>query len=492
MYAAVWIRFFALQAVLRSESFAPASCVAILRETAQRSIIFQANSFARQQGVQEGQTISHAIAKCRDLCVRPRKPLAEKSARHSLFHCLYAITPQIEATEEETYTLDLGGIAAGARRERMQHLLEQLQQQGFFPQIGVAATPDWACYASRCAAPLLWVDEVQQVFPQIPIHTAIHHERLLGTLQTWGIRSLADYARLSRQAVADRLGKPGLDAWDSIHNPTPRLLRIETPPPVFKASMELEFEIQTLEPLRFLFRRLTDQLLIALKAHFRHAQVLILQLDLDGIAPYRRVFKLPEPTTDPHRLLQILHTHLEQLQTTAPIIAVALELIPTEAPASQHQLFQQQVRDPWQFGSTLHQLIGLLGSENVGSPLCQNTHEPDAFQMVPLSTTLDALPDHGQAPDALRDTSLKLQRFRPPLAARVQLSQGRPIHLESSCPNPSLTGPIRSCNGPWQLSGTWWDARQWQRQEWDIQLASGPLLRLLFTGARWYVEGAYG
>jgi len=491
MYAAIRIPQFALQAALRTEAFGPEACVAVLRETAQRSIIFQANSFASRYGVREGQTVSQAIAKCRDLLVRPRKPLAEKAARLTLFSCIYAYTPFIESTSEESYTLQLQGIPAPSLHARIRDLLTQLKQLGFSPQIGVAETADWANYAAICAQPLLWIEDAKVMFKEISIHAAVDDPQLRSILSQWGIKTLADFAALSQQAIGERLGRPGLLIWQSLHRKNQRLLKIESPPVECKSCMELEFEIESLEPLLFVINRLIEQLCLQLKANFLKAQVLILQLDLDDKRRYRKLFKLPEPTLNRQKMQQVLHTHLENLQTTAAIQAVSLEIIPTDAADHQPQLFQQQVKDPWQLASTLHQLIGLVGSENVGTPVLRNSHEPDAFTMKPLSHTLDPLP--GAVERSFFEVhQLKLQRFRPPQPVTVKLQDTQLLSIVSNLPNPAYSGCVLSQRGPWRLSGNWWDPTRWSRMEWDVQLESGSLLRLLYTQKKWYLEGAYG
>jgi protein ImuB len=47
--------------------------------------------------------------------------------------------------------------------------------------------------------------------------------------------------------------------------------------------------------------------------------------------------------------------------------------------------------------------------------------------------------------------------------------------------------------GPWRVSGEWWDAHGWARDEWDLLLHDGTLCRLAHdrvTGA-WMLDGIY-
>jgi len=51
---------------------------------------------------------------------------------------------------------------------------------------------------------------------------------------------------------------------------------------------------------------------------------------------------------------------------------------------------------------------------------------------------------------------------------------------------------VRTCHGPWRLSGDWWDgAQNWLREEWDAALEDGTLCRLAQVQHRWFLEGIY-
>jgi len=52
-------------------------------------------------------------------------------------------------------------------------------------------------------------------------------------------------------------------------------------------------------------------------------------------------------------------------------------------------------------------------------------------------------------------------------------------------------GRIQRTDGPWRSSGQWWDNQTWQRDEWDVQTASGQLYRLYREEQNWFVEGIY-
>jgi len=83
--------------------------------------------------------------------------------------------------------------------------------------------------------------------------------------------------------------------------------------------------------------------------------------------------------------------------------------------------------------------------------------------------------------------TLAFRRLRPPCPARVTLTAGRPVHLQSE----RLTARIVASVGPWRSSGEWWTERPWVHDEWDAELADGTLCRLTHDGSAWRLEGIY-
>jgi hypothetical protein len=71
-------------------------------------------------------------------------------------------------------------------------------------------------------------------------------------------------------------------------------------------------------------------------------------------------------------------------------------------------------------------------------------------------------------------SGLPLRRFRPPLPARIELREQRPVLMRSAIFN----GIIADIRGPFFSSGNWWENNRWYREEWDIQTANGNLYRI--------------
>jgi protein ImuB len=306
--------------------------------------------------------------------------------------------------------------------------------------------------------------------------------RVLDLLHRWGIETVGQFAALEKEAVAARLGTIGLELWERASGKTTRLLKLVPVRESFEEAFEFENEIETSEPLLFMLRRFLQQFSVRLGA--LHLVVSELQLDItfSDKSGYAHRFKIPEPTNNLETLFRMLHTHLENFTSKSPIVAVGLKAETARPSFEQFHLFETALRDPARLTETLARLIGLLGSERVGTPILEDTHRPDAFRMEPFSWQL---PETKMEPAALPGSALR--RFREPVPASVLLAKSRPAHLRSA----KAQGAVRAKQGPYLASGNWWDEKKWDRAEWDVELENGALCQCHASGGQWSLDGIY-
>jgi protein ImuB len=205
---------------------------------------------------------------------------------------------------------------------------------------------------------------------------------------------------------------------------------------------------------------------------------------------YERVFKIPQPTNDVNLLFRMLQTHLENVRSKHPIVAVALSAEPIQPAREQFGLFETTLRNPQQLSETLARLTALLGADRVGTPVLKETHRPDAFRMEPFSWSSkehpsSSPPRRGEKGSPLPEgegrvrasraplQQVALRRFRPAVTASVLRDENKPAHVCSS----GIEGKIVEQRGPYLLSGNWWNEKSWARAEWDMQLQGGELVR---------------
>jgi protein ImuB len=199
---------------------------------------------------------------------------------------------------------------------------------------------------------------------------------------------------------------------------------------------------------------------------------------------YTRDFRLPEPTAQEEILFRVLHTHLESLHTAATVRGVTVKCRPVRPLTRQQGLFESALRDPHGFAETLARVSAVVGADRVGTPVLDNTHRPDAVTLTKPVAVIAPSEPNGQHPRR----GLPLRRYRPPLIATVELNGVAPAFVWTS----AVRGAVCATAGPWRGSGEWWDAqRAWRREEWDVELDTGGVYRLLRGPEGWFLEGEY-
>lgn len=324
--------------------------------------------------------------------------------------------------------------------------------------------------------------------------------RIFSILHQWGIHTLGQLAALSRDDLAARLGARAVELWERANGRAERILKLVSPPESFSESFEFENEIETIEPLLFILRRFLQQLATRLNTIYLVAKELRLRITFADKSQYERIFKIPQPTNNEDILFRMLHAHLENFTSKYPIVAIELEAQPSRSVRQQFGLFETALRDPVQLHETLARLLGLLGADRVGTPVLEETHRPDAFRMEPFAWDFDPSGTgifardgkvNGAERSACESTPMRgyvpLRRFRKRTKATVLLEQNQPAHVRA----PEVEGTTIAKNGPFPLSGNWWDERAWARVEWDVEIENGVIARCYCDQAGWAIDGIY-
>ncbi|MEP6975092.1 MAG: hypothetical protein ABI897_06495 [Spartobacteria bacterium] len=291
--------------------------------------------------------------------------------------------------------------------------------------------------------------------------------RLLALLHQWGIHTLGQLAALEPDQLGARLGPVAVKLWEQATGRATRLLHLVRPTEIFAEQIEFEHEIETAEPLLFVLRRFLEQLTRRLGALYLVAEEMTLQVTLADKSRYEHRFHIPDPTNSVEILFRLLQAHLETFRTDHPIVALGLEAQAAQPARQQFHLFETPLRDPSRLHETLTRLTGLLGRERVGTPVRQDSHRPESFQLESFAWELPSMPNEERA---LPGPALR--RFRtgfPPLPAAVVVAR----------------------EGPYLASGDWWDVKKWERAEWDLQLENGALGRGQEDPEGWALEGMY-
>jgi protein ImuB len=347
----------------------------------------------------------------------------------------------------------------------------------------------------------------------------------LDILERWGLTTLGELAMLPAGTLSARLGQAGIALQRMARGIDDGPLVPDRDVPRFLERIELEWPIEGLEPLAFVLARLLEPLSAALERADRGAAAIHLDLRLVDRTRHERVLQLPAAMREAKVLRTLLVLDLESHPPPAAIDIVTIEVDPAPGRVLQYSLLERARPSPETLATLTARLGALVGESRCGQPVLLDSHGPDAFalrrfapderspRLVPVAIPVPSVSSRTSArvsaagkrtfsaPVASAFTAghrlehAVLRRFRPPIAIRVAIARGRPVHVaidRRGLPG----GAVEQCAGPWRTSGAWWKAAaaehpQWNRDEWDVALSDGSVCRLFQARdtAQWFLEG---
>lgn len=365
--------------------------------------------------------------------------------------------------------------------------------------LAVAGNVDTAILLAHHVAGVTLVTPGEERFKlgPLPVTALFGHDvriepKLLEVLHRWGVKTCEELAALPERGVAERLGPAGVYLRNLACGTIERPLRVEALETSYQEHMQLEHALELLEPLLFLLGSALGELCRRLRSQSRAARLLKADLRLAEGKEYRCELEFPVPLDESQTLLKLLQLHLERHPPEAAVVAFTLQLAPAEPRRVQGGFFLPAAPPPDKLQITLARIAGMVGKENVGTPVVLNTHRPDAFEMAALTIPSAEIRARKAAAERVKEQEtlrLVMRLFRPALPARVSLAGTAPKKVLASC----VKGTVVRSAGPWKTSGEWWTSTAWNREEWDVALDDGALYRIYreMPACDWYVHGVY-
>lgn len=401
-----------------------------------------------------------------------------------LIECARFFSPHIEEIDADTIVFDVRGLAS-LYGPPPQLAREIDRRVGIAANIAIAANPDAAIHAARGIPGITTIEPGCEAaaLARLPLNLLGGSAETAELLDLWGIRTFGDFAELPPLGVAARLGDEGVYLQSLARGEGHRQLRPLEDALQFEEEMELEYPVEQLEPLSFILARLLNEVCRRLDARSLATNEIRLCLTLEKAPEHFTVLRLPVPMLDSAAFLKMLQLELNGKPPGAPVLKARLAAEPVKPRRTQQGLFVALSPEPQKLELTIARIRHLTGPDKVGTAELLNTHRPDSFVMRAFA------PGAPTQPSAHPGPRLCLRRFRPAKYAQVILVHERPARISS----PAVSSAIVMAKGPWRTSGDWWRADPWNRDEWDIETASGGLYRLYreIDSSRWFVEGSY-
>jgi protein ImuB len=506
-FGCVRVPAFAAAAAERCEPALREVPLAVVTGSPPATRVLDANASAREDGVAPGMADAEAVARCPGLTRRPASDEAVASARHALLDACLSVSPRVEDTGGALAARTMGGAydvhvdVAGLGRlvgpddAVGRWLVQRAHAVGLVARVGIADTRAAASVAARCGPRVHVVAPraERETLAGVSLATLELAPDLAHTLARWGVTTLGALAALPRDGLATRLGRAGLAAHDLACGRDREPFRPYAPPPFWQEAQGLEWEVDSLPALDAVLERVLARLCARLEAAHQLADALEVRLALAPGGHHVRAVPLACPMSEPRPMHALLALALAAHPPPAPVTAVAISATAVPRRAVAGGLWRPPVPAVRDLADVLARLASLVGATNIGTPVLEDCHRPDAYMLARFAPPAG---NEGEAHTAVTTRpaaggALVLRRLRPPRIVEVETDEeGRPTLVLRAL---SREARVVECAGPWRASGEWWDATAWARDEWDVGLADGTLCRLTHDplNGRWYLDGVY-
>jgi protein ImuB len=455
--ACILVADFSIAALVRAKPECTDAVLAIASTLAPHGELAAVAPCARKLGIRAGMTIAQARAVSSDLIVALASPAAESSALAALADAAESVSPAVEPGPPGCVWVDLTGLNRLYADENgiAAEIMRRVRRMGMEPAIGVAADKSLAHIAARGGGVRIIDSGREREFlawlplDMLALGRTPRGDDLETMLARLGMRRLGDLVRLDPDEVGTRLGREGVELV--------RLARGESAAPlvprrraeVFTEAVELEYGIETLEPLAFIMRAMLERIAARLEVRGLAAGDLLLTLGLDGHRRFSRRVPMTAATNDARAMLTLVNLSLEGAPPEAAVETIRIEVAPRAKRPAQVDLFLPPAPAPDRLETTLARLAALCGPDNVGALGAENSHRPEAVRIAPFAPPTPKPVENGCAKNV---TQLVIRAIRPTREIEVICSRGIPEFVRGE----NLGARVVSIAGPWRRDGEWW------------------------------------
>lgn len=468
LYACLYARELPMQAILRLKpELRERPCVVMQGEPPLQHV-WSLNTKARLLGMAHGMTRVE-IETFPEAVVLSRSASTEAAAKAVLLECAGGFSPRIEDRSEPNAflcTIDIAGTQGlfGPPEMLARSLLERVRSLGISACVTISSNP----HAAICLAKgLSHGRTVQQIasgdeaaaLAALPLSVLDLTEAQAETFELWGIRTFGMLADLPEQELIARMGQEGRRLRQLARGELPHLFQPVEPAFVLEERIELEAPVELLDSLLFVLSVMIDQLIVRAKARIVALASITVTLTLEGGGLHTRSVWPALASTDKQLWIKLLHLDLEAHPPQAPILGVTLQAEPGTASKVQLGLFSPQLPESAKLDVTLARIRAIVGEQNAGRAVLEDTHASEAFRMEPFTVPAGQGDVRAASPPRAA-----MRQLRPLEEIAVTLKSLRPVAFHFRAQRYA----VEQAYGPWRADGNWWNQTLWGHEQWDL------------------------
>jgi len=427
-----------------------------------------------------------------------RSALEEVSTRTALLECIGSFSPSLEELTDDgafVCVADISGTERlhGQPTSLARALIDRMHVLGVYASVATTGNFHAAVCLARGMPPSDRVGIVPQgqeasALAPLPLRVLGLDPERAETFELWGIKTLGALASLPEEPLIARVGQDGKRLRQLARGTAPHLFVPIEPPFALDEFIELDSPVELLESLLFVLGALLGQLIVRAANRALALAAVTATLALEGGGTHSRTVRPALPSNDKRLWIKLLHMDLEMHPPGAAVLSLRLAAEPGRTAKVQLGLFSPQLPDATRLDVTLARIRAVVGEENVGSPVLNDTHRPGDFTMQPFKVAAQQ-----ERQSSVGCVVTPLRQLRPPEDVTVIVREHDLLAFFFR----HRRYEVERAFGPWLGSGDWWSSARWGTQSWDVvarhpdgSLICGCLVRDVVQ-SRWQMAGLY-
>src|SRR5215204_167421 len=298
-----------------------------------------------------------------------------------------------------------------------------------------------------------------------------------------GIKNVKELKKIPEKQLIARYGQEFRTILDLVHGKGNRSIVQNIKETCVSWIYELDFAVENLEQLTFTLAHGLDDLFQNLSKQGYSTERIDIDLKLESRADKPYSITISFPSTDKPFWRKLIELRLSEDSPGEAITGIKLTAYFAKPRSAQIGLFSAIKPNPENLLLTVSKIGKLVGSENIGIPVVLNQRIPKPFRLDSKK-----LPS-GRSSSVITRTTIPIcfSNFEPELPAEAIIQNRRLIYLKTK----KFKGRVVEYGGVWRGTSEWWNAAHWKLDEWDVELESGAVYRLVYREGDWFVTGVY-
>jgi protein ImuB len=467
LYACLYAQDFCAQALLRLRPELRSRACAVMDGEPPLRQVCSLNLQARSLGVVPGITQTE-LETFSGVTVLRRAKAEEEATRSALLNCAGTFSPRIEDQSRDDVFLCVIDIAGTGRLfgpplALAKTLLERVRTFGFSARVSISRNFHAAVCAARGVSknPITVIPpgEEAAALAALPLTVLDLTDKQAETFSMWGIHTLGRLAALPEKPLIARMGQDGQRLSELTRGKYPHLFLPVEPAFKLEERMELDTPVELLTSLLFVISVMLEQLILRAAGRALALATVTIHLSLENEAEHIRAVRPAVPSNDRELWIKLIHLDLEAHPPQAAILSLIVSAEAGCTSKVQLGLFSTQLPEPARLDVTLARLRAIVGENNVGRAVLNDTHRPNSYRLAPFSVPPGAVSDV-----VISQPRVVLRQLRPAESTAVTLHERRPAGFFFR----EKRYAVERAYGPWLSSGEWWNPALWSLEQWDL------------------------